>query len=77
MTITLDQDVEQVWMNFWERSLCPDGELDLDAIKCELYDFHICMEEVSKVYDHCTYGAVSKLTTKAEIVIALIEENYA
>ena len=78
MRITLDAEVEEVWREFWQPIVCDaDGNVDMDLIKCELYDFHIVMDEVRKVYDHVTYGMVSKPNTKAEVVISLIEENYS
>jgi len=69
--------IEQVWREVWEPIVAPKGVLELQPIMAELYDYYVFMGEVSKVYDACTGGRISKPNTKAEAVIAVIGDFYA
>ena len=71
------EDIEQVWREVWEPIVAPTGILELQPVMAELYDYHVLMSEVSKVYDACTGGKISKPNTKAEAVIAVIGDYYA
>lgn len=72
----IDEEVEKVWNEFWKPIVEKDGEVDMDQIKKELYDFHMVMQEVSKVYDHITNGKISKLLTHADVVISEADDCY-
>ena len=71
------EDIERVWREVWEPIVAPTGILELRAVMAELYDYYVFMYEVSKVYDACTGGRVSKPNTKADAVIAVIGDYYA
>lgn len=71
-----DDEVEQVWTEFWTPLLYANGVLDLEQVKRELYDFRMAMKEVSLVYDHITGGKFSKVTTPAQHVISATSEHY-
>ena len=72
----IDEEVERIWNDFWVPILQGNGELDLDKVKAELYDYKIVMEEVSKVYDHITNGRISKPNTQSDVVISETEDCY-
>lgn len=70
-------DYEKTFHDFWKGIVMfPDGAPNVDQIKRELHDAHVFMSEASKVYDYITGGMVSKVTTKAEIVMQLADEHY-
>ena len=69
--------IERVWSEVWGPIVAPKGVLELRSIMAELYDYHVLMSEVSKVYDACTGGKISKPNTKAEAVIVVIGDYYA
>ena len=71
----MDKEVEKDWKKFWKDIVIKNGKLDLDQIKCELYDFHEMMREVSKVYDVITGGMISKPNTMADAVIGVYEDR--
>ena len=72
------EDYEQDFEDFWKSIVCnPDGSINLDQIKKELYDWHNVMGEVSKVYDHVSGGKISKVTTMAQHVIDAHEEEIS
>ena len=64
-----DEDIEREWKEFWEPIVCPNGVLDLEQVKKELFDFRVIMQNVSRVYDHVTGGRISKVTTDSQHVI--------
>jgi hypothetical protein len=66
----MDRAVDAVWEGFWWPLMCPDGVLNAERVKAELYDYHVLMDNASKVYDHVTGGRISKTSTTAEAVIA-------
>jgi hypothetical protein len=61
----------------WKPILEKDGALDLDAMKRELHDYQLVMDEVSKAYDDITVGQFSKCNTKAEHIINRVDERIA
>ncbi len=73
----VDKQVEEVWNESWVPILICGGELDLQQLKRELYDFSCMMREVAIVYDTLTGGLVSKPNTCASTVIELAEEHAA
>lgn len=42
---TTDAEVQQVYDEYWKRIVEPDGELDIEQVKKELFDFHWETEE--------------------------------
>jgi hypothetical protein len=61
--------VERVWQEFWKPIVAPDGTLDVEQVKRELFDYHTTMENVPLVYDEITGGRISKQNTLASAVI--------
>lgn len=68
--------VESVYDEFWKGLVEVNGELDLDAVKRELFDFWQVMQRVPKVYCYITGHQASKLLTDPDIVCALADEYY-
>jgi hypothetical protein len=66
----MDRAVDLVWEGFWWPLMCPDGVLNAERVKAELYDYHVLMDNASRVYDHVTGGRISKTSTTAGAVIA-------
>lgn len=67
-------EVEQVFNEFWASIVMPDGEWDLEQVKKELYDYRVFMQTASEVYDHITCGAISKINTKADVIISVADD---
>lgn len=74
--ISVEQEIQELWETFWKPLVTKDGELDLEQIKKELYDFHFIMQQVPKVYTHITGNKLSKLMYRAETVIRMADEYY-
>lgn len=71
-----DVEVQQVYDEFWRRIVEPNGVLDFEQVKKELFDFRNVMQEVTKVYLHVTNNRFSKPLTSAEAVIDATEAHY-
>jgi len=61
--------VDEVYEEFWKVIIEPNGEIDFDQVKRELYDYYIAMQEVSKVYFEITDGKFSKPNTLAQYIL--------
>lgn len=71
-----EQDVEAVWTEFWEPLLTDeDGNVDIELVKAELFDFYFVMNEASKVYCYVTGDTLSKTSYYASSVISVAEER--
>lgn len=69
------EDYEQVYEDFWKELVAnPDGTLNVDAVKRELFDWYFAMGEVAEVYCHITDGALSKPNYYASGVISVADE---
>lgn len=60
----------QAYETFWKALVAPDGELVLDAVARELYDYGMILDSVPEVYCHVTGGRISKPNTLPGAVIA-------
>ena len=70
-------EVEQIYQEFWKDIICKeDGSIDIDAVKCELADYHRMLQEVPTVYSEVTGGILSKPLYKAEFVLSYFREKY-
>jgi len=70
-------DHEQDFAEFWAGIVCnPDGSLNVDQVKRELFDYHVCMQEWSKVYYELTDGQLSKPNTAALHIIDAVNEHF-
>jgi hypothetical protein len=69
------EDHEQVWDEFW-KEICtnPDGTINLDQIKRELFDYRFMLHEVPKVYVAVTNGLLSKPNYYANEIIGKYED---
>lgn len=71
-------DYMKVYNEFWKGLVTDEqGNLDLDKVARELYDYHIVMGEVGEVYEHVTGGRLSKPNTAAHHVTSYADEYYA
>lgn len=69
---------DKTFEEFWKKIVCnPNGSLNIEQVKKELFDYYSMMEEVTKVYFRITGGMISKVNTKSDCVIAEAEEHYA
>jgi hypothetical protein len=73
---TTDAEIQKVYDEFWRHIVEPNGVLDNEQVKKELYDFHNVIQEVTKVYLHVTNNQFSKPLTSAEAVIDATEAHY-
>lgn len=69
----IEPEVEESFQDFWAELVMKDGMFDLVQIKRELHDYSILLENVPKVYDYITGGAISKPHTSAASVIDVAE----
>jgi len=67
-------DYEKNYDEFWKNIVEDNGELILNQIKRELFDYSVLMDNVSKVYCYATNGNLSKLNYDSKIVIEQIKE---
>ena len=67
-------NVNVVYEEFWKSIIEPDGEIDFEQVKKELFDYWVVIHEVSKVYCEITNGKFSKPNTKAEYIIEAVDE---
>lgn len=67
-------DYIQTFRDFWAPIVAPNGVLDMDQVMRELYDFHVLMGNVSRVYDNLTFGRISKPLTDPDVVISVVEQ---
>ncbi len=61
--------------DFWNKWVYPTGA-NTEEIKNELLDYHEYMIETAKVYMYFTNNNISKVNTKADIVINEIERFW-
>jgi len=72
--VPLDKEVENEYKDYWKKLIEPNGVVDIDEVKKELYDYGVLMHEVSKVYDHITGGRLSKTNYPASVIIDEYQE---
>lgn len=61
--------------DFWRR-IYPEG-MTLQKVLDELHDLETVAQNVPKVYDHVTGGAISKANTLASVVIAVHDDHVS
>lgn len=80
-----DDGVNEVWEKFWRPLVYTEsGELDLEQIKKELFDFHFLIENMPKFIEHATGGACSNPMVHLSVleslhddyVTTLVDEAY-
>ena len=71
MLTEIEQDYRLYWKDIVEK---PDGSLDVEQVKKELFDFHAVIEEVSKAYDAITGGKFSKPLTAHDYIIQAVDD---
>lgn len=70
-------DIEQIYQDFWKDIICDaDGNINVEQLKKELYDFYVMIQEVPKVYYAVTGGILSKCLYSAETVLDYFREKY-
>ena len=68
-------EVEANWNRIWkEICMTEDGQINLEQIKRELFDFSFIMHEVATVYCHITGNRMSKPNYHANTVIDVMNE---
>jgi hypothetical protein len=73
----IDADMERVWRDYWLPLLIKDGDVDLEQVKKELYDYHNVLEVVPSVYSHASGGAMSKPSyNDVQQICAVIDDHY-
>ena len=70
------EDYEQTYEEHWKELIEPDGKLDMDALKRELHDYWVALENVGEVYCHITGNRISKPNTLAGVVIDEADARY-
>lgn len=69
------EDIEAEWEKLWKDIVTnPDGSINIEQLKKELYDFSYVMEQVPKVYCHITGDSLSKIMYPAETVIRVADD---
>lgn len=62
--------------DFWKDIVYTKGKLSERKAMNELHDFYHCINEVPKVYEEITNGAMSKPNYYASDVLAEFHDNY-
>jgi hypothetical protein len=69
--------VEEVWRDFWAEIVCdPKGNVNVEQVKKELYDFKVLIDNARRVYCHVTGDTISKVMTDPNVVIQYADEHY-
>jgi hypothetical protein len=69
-----DNSIDSVYEYFWKPIVEPDGVMDFEQVKKELFDFYHAIHNVSIVYEHITCGHVSKINAPARYVISFYDD---
>ena len=70
-------DYEEVWNEFWKEIIIDkNGDINLDQIKRELYDFKELIDNVPNVYRYVTGGRLSEATYSSDVVTMFADEYY-
>jgi hypothetical protein len=69
----IDKEIKKDYKEFWKDIFGFFGLLNFKQVKKELYDFHIILENVPKVYSYITDGTLSKSHYSASTVISEFE----
>ena len=75
MSEGMDQEVEKIYREDWKEIIEPNGALDFEQVKKELYDFSMLIQRFQAVIN--IFGAtkgISKLTYKPEVYVQALEE---
>jgi hypothetical protein len=72
----MKKETEEVYEYFWKIIVEKDGNINIDAIKKELHDYYIAIQEVGKVYDYITMGKLTKPNTDAQYIIDELEKRF-
>lgn len=70
-----DAEIEQVWNEFWVDIVMPNGVLDIEQVKRELFDLHFIADNVPRVYAHVTGGHASKPNTDPSVINSLADDE--
>lgn len=72
----MSDKVEEVWQEFWKDIVCDEsGNINLEQLKKELYDYSIVLDEVPRVYCEITGNLLSKPFYSAEVVLSAFMDN--
>lgn len=69
-----DPEVEEVYNDFWKGIVEKNGQVNMDQVKKELFDFYFLIDAIPKVYDAVTGGMISKPLTSPEMVISIFND---
>ena len=70
-------EYQKLYYDFWAPIIeDANGNLNLDQLQRELWDYHMVMTEVGKVYSEATGGQFGKLNTQADAVLEAIKDHY-
>lgn len=72
--VPTDADVQKVFNDFWEGLVTANGELNVEQVKKELYDYKVMMDNVSELYMDITGGQLSKPTYVPHVLLAFHED---
>lgn len=68
-------DVDENWNENWKHILThPNGNIDVEQLKKELFDFSKLINNVGEVYCHVTGGRLSYVTYPANTIIEVADE---
>jgi hypothetical protein len=72
-----DKDVEKCFDEFWKEIICDNsGNINLDQIKKELFDYKNLMDSAREIICEVTDGILSYPNYPAETVLSLFEEKF-
>jgi hypothetical protein len=72
----LETDIDKKYDEFWRDIVeNPEGGINKEQLKKELFDFSILISNVNEVYSHVTGGNASKPMTCPEVIISLSDDR--
>lgn len=74
---TIQAAVDACWKDFWVPIIMKNGDVDMEQVKCELYDLRRLSQIVSIVYEDLSGGQMSKPSyNDTGQIIGVIRERF-
>lgn len=67
-------EINENFESYWKPLIETNGEIDIEKVKKELFDYYTAIEEVSAVYDEITNGRFSKPNTARQYIIQAVRD---
>lgn len=68
-----EQEIKDVFNNYWKERITTDGKMDMEKIVRELHDYFYVLNYVRIVYNKLTGGRVNNPMTIPHSVVAVVD----